>query len=98
LIVNFASMNIWMMIANQLPTPPSAPARVTIPGDSIQVGDLVMLLSPWKEDMGIAKVVTHVFENLDINGIRRIYVGLDGEQRSWETEYIRVISSIKKNN
>jgi len=62
------------------------------------VGDLVMLLSPWKEDMGIAKVVTHVFENLDINGIRRIYVGLDGEQRSWETEYIRVISSIKKNN
>ena len=55
-----------------------------------------MLLSPWKEDMGIAKIVTEVFENLDINGIRRIYVGLDGESRSWDVDYVRVVSAVNK--
>ena len=60
------------------------------------MGDLVMLLSPWKEDMGIAKVVTQVYENLDINGIRRTYVGLDGENRSWDVEYVRVVSTANK--
>ncbi len=77
-----------------------APRSAIIPvvrGGNIRVGDLVVLLSPWKEEMGIAKVVTHVYENLDINGMRRIYVGLDGENRSWDAEYVRVISSVKKN-
>lgn len=74
--------------------------RVIIPSGNekeIQVGDLVVMLSPWKESLNITAVVTEVYENADINGIRRIYVALNGEARSWDAEYVRVISGVKKN-
>ena len=65
--------------------------------NDVKVGDLVMLLSPWSEDTGITKLVTKVSDIEDINGIPRIYLNLEGEQRSWPAYYVRVVSHAEKN-
>ncbi len=60
------------------------------------IGDLVMLLSPWREDTGIVRVVLGVEDHTMKDGTVSRFLKLNDDTVSWPVTYVRILSKAKK--
>ena len=60
--------------------------------DSPNVGDLVMLLSPWGQDTGMIRVVLAVKDHALAGGTINRFLKLNDDISDWPVSYVRIIS------
>jgi hypothetical protein len=74
------------------------PGELFIPIDKEKpsVGDLVMLLSPWRDDTGLVRVVLGTSDHRQTNGTYNRFLKLNDDTESWPASYVRILSKAKK--